>query len=219
MTEATAKKTTRTRKPAAKKAAPKKKPASIELPNSPLMFEILDLVSRQRSKAKKVEVLRKYECAPLKALLIWNFDDSVHSALPPGDVPYGDPEDQLKYEGSLADSISQKSRTMYEQNNFSLGNTDKAAHTTLRAQSKNFYHFIQGGNTGLSGMRRESMYINLLQAVHPLEAEILVLVKDGLLENSYKITKEVVAEAFPTIKWGGRSWFLQGDSPINLKQI
>lgn len=206
MTEATAKKVTKTRKPAAKKAAtPKAKPVSLDLPTSPLMFEILDLVSRQRTKAKKIEVLRRYECAPLKALLIWNFDDSVHSALPPGDVPYGDPEDQLKYEGSLADSISQKSRSMYQQNNFSLGNADTTAHTTLRAQSKNFYHFIEGGNRGLSGMRRESMYINLLQAIHPLEAEIMILVKDGLLENSYKITKEVVAEAFPSIRWGGRS--------------
>lgn len=206
MTEATAKKT-RTRKTSASKTTTtaKKKPASIELPNNPLMFEVLDLASRQRTKAKKIEVLRKYESAVLKALFIWNFDDSVVSALPEGEVPYGDPEDQTKYDGSLTNALAEKTRGMYESNNFSLGNGDAAAHTTLRAQAKNFYHFIQGGNNGLSGMRRESMYINLLQAIHPLEAEILVLVKDGLLENSYKITKEIVSEAFPSITWGGRS--------------
>ena len=169
------------------------------------MFEILDLASRQRSKAKKVEVLRKYECLTLKSLFIWNFDESVTSALPDGDVPWGEPEDQLKYSGSLSESLSAKGRDMYENGNFSLGNTDASAHTTLRAQTKNFYHFVKGGNAGLTSMRRESMFINLLQSVHPLEAEIMVLVKDGLLADAYKITQEVVAEAYPDIQWGGRS--------------
>ena len=207
MTEATQKKTTRSRKTSASKATTttKRKPVSLELPRNPLMFEILDLVSRQRTKAKKVEALQKHSCKELQMLLIWNFDDSVHSNLPEGDVPYGEPEDQLRYSGTLSESLASKSRDMYENGNFSLGNADAAARTTIRAQAKNFYHFLQGGNSGLSGMRRESMYINLLQSVHPLEAEILVLVKDGRLEESYKVSKEVVAEAFPNIVWGGRS--------------
>ena len=169
------------------------------------MFEILDLVSRQRTKAKKVEALQKHACRELQMLLIWNYDESIVSELPEGDVPYGEPEDQLQYSGTLSESLAQKSRDMYENGSFSLGNADAAARTTIRAQAKNFYHFLRGGNSGLSGMRRESMYINLLQSVHPLEAEILVLVKDGRLEESYKITQEVVSEAFPEIKWGGRS--------------
>ena len=76
MTEATVKKTTRTRKASTspKTTTAKRKPASLDLPKNPLMFEVLDLVSRQRSKAKKVEVLKKYESLPLKSILIWNFD-------------------------------------------------------------------------------------------------------------------------------------------------
>lgn len=206
MTEATAKKS-RAKKPSASKATttPRKKPISLDLPNNPLMFEILDLTSRQRSKAKKVEVLKRYECLTLKSLFIWNFDETVLSALPEGDVPYGDPEDQTKYNGSLSESLAAKSRDMYSNGNFSLGSADGNGRTTLRAQTKNFYHFVKGGNPGLTGMRRESMYINLLQSVHPLEAEILVLVKDGRLEESYKITQEIVSEAYPDIQWGGRS--------------
>ena len=199
MAEATTKKATRTRKPAAKKTTTVKKPVSLELPRNPLMFEILDLASRQRSKAKKVEVLRKYECLTLKSLFIWNFDSTIVSELPEGEVPYGDPEEQSKYSGSLSEALADKSREMYSRNDFSLGNADGNGRTTLRAQTKNFYHFVKGGNPGLSGMRRESMYINLLQSMHPLEAEILVLVKDGLLEDSYKVSAEVVAEAFPDI--------------------
>ena len=204
MTEATAKKATRTRKPAAKKTTAKKAP-SLELPSNPLLFEIFDLVSRQRTKAKKVEALKKYANLAVKSVLIWNFDETVMSALPEGDVPYAEPEDQLKYDGTLSEKISVESRQMYEDGSFSLGTNDPGAKTTVLSQAKNLYHFVVGGNGGLNAMRRESMFINLLQSIHPLEAEILCLVKDKKLGDHYKITKEVVSEAFPEIRWGGRS--------------
>jgi glutamate synthase domain-containing protein 2 len=93
---------------------------------------------------------------------------------------------------------------MYENGSFSLGSTDANAKTTLRAQWKNLYHFVEGGNGGLSKTRREMMFINLLESVHPLEAEILILVKDKELDTKYKVPFEVVKEAFPEIRWGGR---------------
>ena len=49
------------------------------------------------------------------------------------------------------------------------------------------------------------MFINILQGLHPLEAEILILVKDKDLETKYKISKDVVSQAYPDITWGGRS--------------
>ena len=57
----------------------------------------------------------------------------------------------------------------------------------------------------MKGLRRETMFINMLEGLHPLDAEILCLVKDKNLEDKYKITKEIVSEAYPDIKWGGRS--------------
>ena len=210
MTEATSttKKKTTTRKPAAKKTAAKKpaakKPASLALPNNPLMFEIFDLASRQRTKAKKVEVLTKYSDLSVKALMIWNFDETVTSELPPGEVPYAGYDEQTVYNGTLNDKIDEAARQMYENGHFSLGNSDAEGRTTIRAQWKNLYHFVKGGNNGLSKTRREMMFINLLESVHPLEAEILVLVKDKELESKYKIPFDVVQQAFPDIKWGGR---------------
>ena len=210
MTEATptTEKKTCTRKPAAKKPAAKKpaarKTASLELPTSPLSFEVFDLVSRQRTKAKKVEALKKYEDLSIKALLIWNFDETIESALPPGEVPYSGYDEQNVYNGTLTDKIDEAARQMYENGSFSLGSTDADAKTTLRSQWKNLYHFVKGGNGGLSQTRREMMFINLLESVHPLEAEIVVLVKDKELESKYKIPFEVVQEAFPDIKWGNR---------------
>ncbi len=188
-----------------KKKTTKTKTASLDLPNNPFAFEVLDLVSKQRSKAKKIEVLKKFEHISLKTLLIWNFDESVKSVLPEGDVPYTGFEDQASHNGSLSTKIDESVRRMHETDSFSMGSSDKNGHTSIRREYKNFYHFIRGGNDGLSAVRRETMFINILEGLHPLEAQILCLSKDKKLSDAYKLTKEVVAEAYPDIQWGGRS--------------
>lgn len=201
MTTTTQKKTTtKTTKPKVVKETP-----IVELPKNPFVFEVLDLVSKQRSNAKKVEVLKKYEDNSLKMVLIWNFDESVVSMLPDGEVPYSQYDDQTSYSGSLSTKLTEDIRRMHETGSFSLGVSDRQGRTTIRREAKNFYHFVKGGNDSINGIRRESMFINLLQGLHPLEAEILCLVKDKKLAEKYKITKEIVAEAYPDITWGGRS--------------
>jgi hypothetical protein len=150
--------------------------AKQELPPNPFVHEILELVSKQRSRAKKVEVLQKYEDLSLKTLFIWNFDDTVISVVPEGDVPY-------------------------KENEVPIG-TD---HTSLRREYKHLYNFVKGGNDSLSSLRRETMFIQMLEGLHPEEAKILCLVKDKRLQTKYKLTYDVVAEAYPDIQWGGRS--------------
>jgi hypothetical protein len=175
------------------------------LPSNPFAFEVLDLVSRQRSNAKKVEFLKKYEDVSIKALLIWNFDESVICMLPSGPVPYSGYDEQNTYSGTLSTKITEEVRKMHENGSFSIGSSDQQGHTTIRREYKNFYHFIKGGNDGMNNIRRETMFINILEGLHPLESEILCLVKDKQLETKYKITKDIVAEAYPDIQWGGRS--------------
>ena len=145
----------------------------VKLPPNPFVHEILELVSEQKTKAKKVSVLKEYRDESLTAILIWNFDDRVQSAIPEGQVPY-------------------------EPNDVPVG-TD---HTSLRREWKTLYHFIKGGNDGLNNLRRESMFIQLLEGLHPKEAEIICLVKDKKLTDVYKLTQAHVAEAFPDIAWG-----------------
>ena len=181
------------------------KKAPLELPIKPFAFEVLHLASKQRSKAKKVEVLKRYEDPSLKAIFIWNFDESIVSVLPDGEVPYTGYDDQTTYSGTLTTKISEEVRKMHETGSFSMGATDKEGHTTIRREYKNFYHFIKGGNDSLNNIRRETMFINILEGLHPLEAEIITLVKDKNLETKYKIPKEVVSEAYSDISWGGRS--------------
>jgi len=187
----------------AKKTKTKKDP--LELPLKPFAFEVLHLASKQRSKAKKVEVLRRYEDPSLKALFIWNFDETVVSVLPQGDVPYTGYDDQTSYSGTLTTRISEEVRKMHETSSFSIGTTDKQGHTTIRREYVNFYHFLKGGNDAMNNIRRETMFINILEGLHPLEAEIVTLVKDKNLESKYKISKDVVSEAYSDIQWGGRS--------------
>ena len=185
-----------------KKATTVKVTAIPDLPKNPFMFEILDLVSKQRTKAKKVTVLQRYGDLALKQILKWNFDTTIVSALPEGEVPYGNFEDDANTSGTLTTAISFEVRRMHETGSFSLGSSDKQGHTTIRREARNFYRFVRGGQDSLSNLRRETMFINVLTGLHPLEAEILILVKDGKLEEKYKLSKDVVTEAFPDIIWG-----------------
>jgi len=146
------------------------------LPPNPFVHEILELASKQRSKAKKVEILQEYANDALKSLFIWNFDDTVISVVPAGEVPY-------------------------KPNEVPVG-TD---HTSLRKEYKHLFNFVKGGNDGLSSLRRETMFIQMLEGLHPEEAQILCLVKDKQLQTKYKITYDIVKDAYPDINWGGRS--------------
>ena len=49
--------------------------------------------------------------------------------------------------------------------------------------------------------KRETMFIQLLEALHESEAELMCLVKDKQLHKRFKITKVVVQDAYPDIKW------------------
>ena len=173
-----------------------------QLPRMPFAFEVFNLVSTQGSKAKKVEVLQKYGELSLKMILKWNFDTSIVSVLPEGEVPYSGFDDQRNMNLKLSEVISDEVRRMHEVGSFSLGSTDKEGHTTIRREAKHFYRFVKGGDDAMNAIRRETMFINILEGLHPLEAEIVVLVKDGKLEDRYKITKDVVATAYPDIVWG-----------------
>ena len=150
--------------------------AAVKLPPNPFIFEILDLVSQQRTREKRIQILKEYETESLKSIFIWNFDDTVVSMIPEGEVPY-------------------------KQNEVPIG-TD---HTSLRREYQQLYHFVKGGNDSLTTIRRETMFIQILEGLHPREAEILCLVKDKKLSTKYKVDLDLIKEAYPDITWGGRS--------------
>ena len=156
-----------------RKRTVKKKPS---LPPNPFVNEILEYVSDQKSKVAKVEALKEYRNDALVSILIWNFDETVISMIPEGDVPFT-PNDSPQ----------------------------GTNHTSLRREQRNLYHFVKGGNDSLNNIRRETMFIQMLEGLHPNEANLVILAKDGRLDEQYSITYDQVAEAYPDIQWGGRS--------------
>tara|TARA_B100000945_G_scaffold140706_1_gene112727 strand:+ start:49 stop:624 length:576 start_codon:yes stop_codon:yes gene_type:complete len=173
-----------------------------QLPVNPFVFEILDAASSQRSKAKKVEALRRYEHPSVKMIFVWNFDDSVISLLPPGAVPYGETNAQTTFAGTLSDNLIKEAQGGESATGQDLDGRGK---TSLRREYQNLYHYVKGGNDKLTTTRREMMFINLLEGLHPRESEILILTKDKKLTDKYKISLDVVKEAYPKMTWGGRS--------------
>ena len=190
----TAKKTTKTRststrkKPTTRRKTTATKPRTVsvkkkELPANPMVHELLEAVDAERVKAKKLEILRTHGEDSFKMTIIWNFDESVVSMLPDGKVPYQPVESDVQ--ANREKGLPQRS--------------------TIRNSARQFYRFVKGGDDQLNKIKRESIFINILETLPPPEAEILVLVKDKALNTKYNITKELVAEAYPEITWGNRS--------------
>lgn len=179
----------------------------VKLQPNAFQYEILELGSKQKSNIKKVEVLKEYRNPALTSLLIWNFDESVISILPPGSVPYADPNEQSSVGGNLSELINSKAKNT-NLNNGSYAGTEELMNkqrTSLRNEYQNFYIFLKGGSDTLSQIRKETIFINMLQGLHPLEAELVCLVKDKKLTDKYKVSWDNVKEAYPDIRWGGRS--------------
>jgi hypothetical protein len=140
-----------------------------------LMHEVLQKVSNAKTKAQKVKLLEDFNTPALRAILIANFDESVISMLPDGEVPYKKneaPED--------------------------------TEHTKLDHEYRKLYLFFKGG-ANISQTRRETLFIQLLEGLHQGEAEVLCLVKDKKIGKRWKITRQCVEQAFPSIQWGNRS--------------
>jgi len=140
-----------------------------------LMHEVLQKVSNAKTKKEKINLLQEYNTNALRMLLIINFDDSVVSMLPPGNVPYTPNEAP---EGT--------------------------EHTILEKEARLLHHFFKGGSN-VSQVKRESMFVQILEGLNSGEAEALILAKDKRIGKRWKITKACVSEAYPSIQWGNRS--------------
>lgn len=140
-----------------------------------LIHEVLQKVSNAKRKDEKIELLKEYNTPALRSILIANFDDSVISLLPEGDPPF-----------TVNDA------------------PEGTEHTKLEHEHRVLYHFFKGGSN-ISNMKREQLFVQLLEGLCEGEAKVVLLMKDKKIGKRYKITKNAVAEAFPQIKWGNRS--------------
>ena len=133
-----------------------------------LISEMLQQVSSAKTKAQKVELLKKWKCPALTKILVINYNPNIVSELPEGDVPYTPNE--------------------------AIAGTE---HLSLHIEQRKLHYFFKGGYPGLKQLKREQMFIRLLEGLHADDANLLVHVKDKKLQELYRITAPVVIEAYP----------------------
>jgi Na+-transporting NADH:ubiquinone oxidoreductase subunit NqrF len=128
-----------------------------------LIPEVLELVSKAKTKKEKVEILQKHNHPALKDIIRVACDDDVVSLLPEGTPPYQKDDAPIGY------SVS-----------------------SLYKVHKQFKYFFKGpiGNQ-VKPVRRESLFINALESIHPIEAELLCLAKDKKSDLDPKFYNEV----------------------------
>ncbi|SVA65927.1 uncharacterized protein METZ01_LOCUS118781, partial [marine metagenome] len=125
-------------------------------------------VSKLKTKNQKVAHLRQYNTDALRQVIKSSFDPKVKWALPFGEVPY------------IANDAPEGTE-----------------HNNLSYESRKLYHFIEGGNPQLSQNKRESMFVQMLEGLHPDEADVIVAAKDKILHQKFKgLSANVVKEAF-----------------------
>lgn len=140
-----------------------------------LVSEVLQKVSNAKTKDQKIKLLQQHNSDALRKILIINFDESIESNLPEGSVPYKPNEAPAGTE-----------------------------HARLSTEHRLLHYFVKGGADSLSTLKRETMFVGLLEGLHESEAEVLILAKDKSLKKKYRITENVVKAAFPKVQWGNR---------------
>ena len=135
---------------------------------TPLYSEILSKLGKIKSKKDKVNHLKHHNDSSLRMVIKSSFDPKIKWSLPEGEVPF------------VANDAPEGTE-----------------HSNLAYEARKLYNYIEGGNPKLTQNKRESMFIQLLEALHPDEADILVAAKDKVLHRKYKgLSENVVKEAF-----------------------
>ena len=133
-----------------------------------LISEILEKVSKVKTKKEKVNILREHDHQSLRMVIKSSFDPKIEWSLPDGDVPF-------------------------TRNDAPEG----TEHSSLSYESRKLYHFIRGGNPQITQNKRETMFVQMLEGLHESEADVLVAAKDKKLHQVYKgLSAPVVKEAF-----------------------
>jgi hypothetical protein len=133
-----------------------------------LISEILDKVSKAKTKQNKVALLKEHNSSALRMVIKSSFDPKIKWLLPEGEVPF-------------------------KRNDAPIG----TEHSVLSYESRKLYHYIEGGNSQITQRKKETMFVQMLEGLHETEADVLVAAKDGLLHQMYKgLSANVVKEAF-----------------------
>ena len=146
---------------------------------TPLYHEIFTKVNNAKDKPKKLEVLRKYDTPNLRNFLMCAFNPDIEWLLPEGQVPYIENDAPEGTEHSV------------------LSTELKTIHNYVKRKVFGSQDEWLVGNPALNDMKRENMFIQLLEGLSAGEAQLLILAKDRQLHRKYKgLNANSVREAF-----------------------
>jgi hypothetical protein len=136
------------------------------------VYEIFDLVQKATTDEDRVKILKDNNCLAIRDVLRASFDDTIVFTLPTGTPPY---KDSLSKEG--------------------------LAPTNLIRSTTQFTYFVKGGQGDqLNSAKRESIFVRLLEGIHPRDAKIVCAMKDKKLQEEYPaLTKELVKTVWPKL--------------------
>ena len=135
---------------------------------APTVHEIFTKINNAKDKPQKIAVLRQFDNQAMRQLLKAAFDPKIKFDLPEGNPPY------IKNEAPAG-----------------------TEHTSLASEAKKLYHFVVGGNNQINKLKKETMFIQMLEGLHEKDAEVLMAVKNKELNNAYKgLTAQMVKETF-----------------------
>jgi hypothetical protein len=132
----------------------------------PALAQIIDKIEKQTTKAKQVEFLKKYSSKELKIVLGYGMDPGVKWLLPETDPPYKPLEQSTDQEGRFYQEV------------------DKLEYFIATPEGLN-----------VKQVRREVLFIQILESIDPRDALLLLRMKNRKL----KIKKDAVKEAFPNL--------------------
>ena len=130
------------------------------------IHEIIELVSKAKTREEKISLLKQHETQALKDVLVGAYHSKVEWNLPPGRPPFEAAE-------------------------------ERSVPSNLLKQTRKFNDLIKGGTgDNLPAFKRESIFIRLIEQIHPDDAELLLkmVAKKQLAKG---LTKKIVEEAFP----------------------
>ena len=137
-----------------------------------MISEVLEQAALCKSQEERSEFLKENYSIPLITILRGGFDDSVVWNLPKGEPPYRKDDAPKGYELS-----------------------------NLYKQQRRFTYFVKGGKgDAMTDIKREHLFISVLESLHSSEAELVIAMKDKKLTGRYKgITQKLIATTWPKL--------------------
>lgn len=143
----------------------------------PLLHEMFTKINNKKDRPGKIKILQQYDTQGLRMVLKAAFDPKIVWLLPEGNVPYI-PNDAP--DGTEHTRLEQQARTLQ---NFVGVKQENGA--------------VNPAKPEINTMRREMLFIQLLEGLSAGEAEVVVAVKNKTLNKSYKgLNASTVKEAF-----------------------